>query len=388
MKSIKTARNMASATVVIFSLSSCAVLEGMKSGINDAAGNANASTSDGELMVTEKSRILDAREAELSKRAQELDKRESMLAAATSSKIQQPTDNKLTAGELLPPDAQPGQCFTRLWVPPEYETVNERVLVEEESERFEVIPASFQTVRKRVLVKEASEKLVTLPATYKTIKERVLVKEATKKLVKVDAVFEDVTERVIDKPAHTIWKKGTGPIQKIDETTGEIMCLVDVPATYKTVKKRVLKSPAGTRAVEIPAEYRTIEKLVVDIPATTRKIAVPAEYKTIEVTEEATPAQQRRIKIPAKYATVSKRKLIRDGKMDWREILCDTNMTKARITQIQQALIQAGYNPGVIDGAVGRDTMKAVNAFQRAEGLPVDRYLNIATVKALGVAPN
>ena len=73
--------------------------------------------------------------------------------------------------------------------------------------------------------------------------------------------------------------------------------------------------------------------------------------------------------------------------MDWREILCDTNMTRSRITQIQQALRKAGYNPGATDGVIGRDTMKAVNAFQRAKGLPVDRYLNIATVNALGVSP-
>ena len=30
--------------------------------------------------------------------------------------------------------------------------------------------------------------------------------------------------------------------------------------------------------------------------------------------------------------------------------------------------------------------MRAVNAYQRAKGLPVDRYLNVETVKSLGVA--
>jgi len=29
--------------------------------------------------------------------------------------------------------------------------------------------------------------------------------------------------------------------------------------------------------------------------------------------------------------------------------------------------------------------MTAVNAFQRSKGLPVDKYLNMATVRALGV---
>jgi hypothetical protein len=388
MKLNRTIGNVASAAVIIASLSACSTMNKMKDGVTDAAGaaaDAVTGTSEEDSMLAEKSKMLETREAELAKRSAELDKRESMIASAAQTP--KPAGNNYGAGDLLPPDAKPGQCFTRLWVPPQYETLTERMLVEEEAERVEIIPAKYQTVKQRVLVKEASEKLVAVPATYKTVKERVLVKAATRKLEQVDAVYEDVTQRVVDKPAHTTWKKGTGPIQRIDETTGEIMCLVEVPATYKTVKKRVLKKPASTKVVEIPAEYNTIEKRVIATPPATRKIAVPAEYKTVNVTKEVTPAKERRIKVPAKYATVTKRKLVKDGMMDWREILCETNMTRSRITQIQQSLKKAGYNPGNIDGVIGQATMKAVNAFQRAKGLPVDRYLNIATVKALGVAP-
>ena len=140
-----------------------------------------------------------------------------------------------------------------------------------------------------------------------------------------------MTEQVLDKPAYTTWKKGTGPIQRIDETTGEIMCLVTVPASYKSVKKRVLKSPATTKVVEIPAVYNTIEKRVVATPATTRKVTVPAEYKTVTVTDEVSPPTERRVKIPGKYATVTKRNLVKDGSMEWREILRDTNMTLSLI---------------------------------------------------------
>ena len=41
--------------------------------------------------------------------------------------------------------------------------------------------------------------------------------------------------------------------------TGEIMCLVEEPAVYKTVRKKVIKTPATTRTVEIPAEYKTVK---------------------------------------------------------------------------------------------------------------------------------
>lgn len=106
------------------------------------------------------------------------------------------------------------------------------------------------------------------------------------------------------------------------------------------------------------------------------------------MTEIASPAQESRSEIPAEYSTVTSRELVSDGKMEWRSILCDTNTTKAKITQIQQALLKAGYNPGPIDGDIGVETMRAVNSYQKAKGLPVDKYLNIATVKSLGVSPN
>ena len=389
MKLSKNIGALASAAVIVASLSACSTAGKLKDGVTDTAGGVLGGD-DAATVAAEKKAELDSQAAALAARSADLDKRESLLAqqaSASASAAASPAGTNYGAGDLLPPGAKPGQCFTRLWVPPKYETLSERILVEEEGERIEIIPAKFTTSKKRVLVKEATEKLVTVPATFKTVKERVLVKAATKKLIQVKPVYETVTERVQDKPAHTTWKKGTGPIQKIDETTGEIMCLVEVPATFKTVKKRVLKKKASTSVQEIPAVYDTVEKRVIATQPSTRKVAVPAVYKTITVTEEATPAKERRIKIPAKYATVTKRKLTKEGMLDWREILCDTNMTRDRITSIQTALQRAGHNPGAIDGVIGADTMRAVNTYQRKKGLPVDEYLNIATVRSLGVSP-
>jgi hypothetical protein len=315
-----------------------------------------------------------------------------IVPASAKAEVQMPAPSAVNPrfaaaadDSLVPPNAKPGQCFTRIWNAPKYETVTRRQLVEDAGERIEVIPASYKSGTKRVLVKEASERIETVPATYKTVTERVLVKPASTRLQQVPAVYETVATRVLEKPAHTVWKKGSGPIQKIDAQSGEIMCLVEVPASYKTVQKRVLKTPATTKTITIPAEYKTVEKRVVATAATTRKVSIPAEYKTIKTTEVATAAQERRIKIPARYKNVTSQKLVSEGSMEWREILCETNMTKSRIMDIQKALQAAGHNPGTIDGNIGADTMRAVNAFQRTKGLPVDKYLNMATVRALGV---
>ena len=73
----------------------------------------------------------------------------------------------------------------------------------------------------------------------------------------------------------------------MDAATGKIMCLVEVPAQYKTVEQEgsVLK-PATTREVEIPAQYemRSVQKMVE--PAREEHIEIPAEYKTVTKTQQ------------------------------------------------------------------------------------------------------
>jgi len=316
------------------------------------------------------------------------------------------------------------------------------------------VPATYKTLSEQVLTRAATESVSVVPARYEMVEEQLLVKEASTKLVNIPAEYGEEEERIIDKPAHTIWKKGRGPIQRIDEATGEIMCLVEVPATYKTVKRTVLRSPARTETVVVPAEYRTVKvrklvqaaseqrtpiaaeygqverqvidqeagfvwhevsnknhptttrtgnkicltetkpeyktitRTVVTAPAQTRTIEIPAKYKDVKVNKLVAPAREDVIEIPAKYRAVEKRELVRDGYMAWRSILCETNMTRSRIADLQRALKGAGHDIGVggVDGVIGKDTIEAVNAFQRANNLPVDKYVNIATLKALGVS--
>ena len=143
-----------------------------------------------------------------------------VLLVATAAGAQTMQDN-----ELFPPNAQPGECYTRLFVPPTYETVTQEVVLKEASERIEVIPASYETVEETVLVKEASHSLKVIPAEYSWTEETVMVKPERKRLVEVPAQYETVTEQVLDTPAHTVWKRGRGPIEKVDNSTGEIMCL-------------------------------------------------------------------------------------------------------------------------------------------------------------------
>jgi len=297
---------------------------------------------------------------------------------------EQKASGRALGEESLPPDAKPGECYARVFVPPTYKTEVTQVLKREASERIEISPARYQWVEERVLVKPASEQIEVVPAVYESVEEKVLVKPASQRIEEVPAEYETVTEQVVDNAEHTVWKKGRGPVEKLDHTTGEIMCLVKVPATYKTVTKRVLKKPASTRTVEIPAEYKTVRKQVMKTPQTTRTVSVPDQYETVMVWKLVTPAQERRIPIPAEYQSVTKTVLASEGKVEWQPVLCQTNMSREMVTSIQQALKRSGFYKGPVDGNLGSKTMAAIRSFQTSKRLPAGN-LTIATLKLLGV---
>ena len=299
--------------------------------------------------------------------------------------------DKVSETTLFPPDPKPGHCYARVLLPATYNVSEEKVLVRPAETKIEVEDAKYEWVEEAVLVKEATTRVETLPAEYETVNEKVLVRPEGKKLIHIPAKYELVEERILDKPAHTVWKRGSGPIDNAlqttyDESTGEVMCLVEVPATYKTVEKRVLVVPASTKEVNTPAEYRTVSKKQLKTPSITREVTTPAEYETVRVQKLVEPAQEREIKIPPLYEAITRRVKVADEKLAWREVLCDVNMTSEVIRTIQAKLSQAGHYRGNIDGKFGPMTIRAVNNYAKAKDLPVGtNYVAIETAKALGI---
>lgn len=330
---------------------------------------------------------LNSKDASLNQLEEEVGsiKKENEELKKSSSTVGETTTTTITgADELFPPNAKPGECYARVLIPATYKTTTEDVLLKETSEVLEIIPAKYEWVTERVLVKEASTKLVEVPETYKWVEEKVLVKPASTILEKVPAKYDWQEEKILEKPAHTVWKKGNGLIEKVDNTTGEIMCLVEVPAQYKTIKKRVLISPETTRTIEISAEYETVKVKRIDTEATTRTIEAPAEYKTLRVRKEVSPATTRKTTIPAEFQKVTKNVKITEEKMEWKAVLCETNSTPNLISQIQRALLKAGHNPGPIDGIIGSQTQKAISSYQKANKLAVGGITQ-ETLKKLGL---
>jgi hypothetical protein len=283
------------------------------------------------------------------------------------------------------PDARPGECFALVKVPEKFRTYQKEYELRAASERLETIPPRYETVTEQYVVQEAHERLETIPATFRNVTEQVEVAPASVRYVSSEPVYETVSEQVLEQPARTVWKRGSGPIQRIDNATGEIMCLVEEPAIYKTVTRRVLKAPAEAREVPVPAQYSTITRRVIDRPAEVRRVVIPEQVGTRTVRKLVEPGGVRRIPIPSQMGTTTVRELVEPARLEWRSVLCETNMTPQNIQRVQEALQREGYNPGPIDGRLNVQTLNALNQYQRARSLPEDRYLNMDTVHALGV---
>ncbi len=246
-------------TIAILGMSGCASHQTTSTSMigNTAVGNTVSA-------VRNSSSATDQRIAEL--------QRQLMQKEAAISSL------KMRSGEtsLTPPNAKPGECYSKVMVPAKYEIKTVQREAQPASERVSIIPATYKVVDKVVTVREASTKLQTIPPTYKLVKERVLVRPETTKLIPIEPTYKyvkervmvepekvsyvtipekykTVTEKILVKKAHTAWKKGRGSVEKINNTTGGIMCLVEVPAVYKTITKKVLAAPAQIKQVVKPA---------------------------------------------------------------------------------------------------------------------------------------
>ena len=292
-----------------------------------------------------------------------------------------------------PPSADAGSCFARVLIPETTEVVTEQVLATPERAEITVIPAVYETYTQEVMVREATTSFTVVPTEYVTKTEQILEAPERMETVVIPAEFETYTEKVLIRPAYTTWKPGAGlygvnvMAAKADSdsalSTGELLCRVEVPAQYDEVQRTRLVNQERTETKVIPAKYRTLKREVVKTPARIVEEAVPAVYETITLQKLVSPAQEQTTVIPATYRTVEKR-VVTGGGVEWREVLCDTNASPAKIVEVQKALTAKGYKVPA-DGDFGPATYKAMEAYQRANGLPVG-YLTVDTVESLGVA--
>ena len=282
--------------------------------------------------------------------------------------------------EEMPFTAKPGQCFTKAFYPPKYTKSmkiksTKKILLNDESVKYEVIPAKYSWHEERVKISDGTEKIVTTPSVYKTVYERVLIESASKvwrKTLNTNAsksfsscvqsalasgmdienarvgtcfyehysseryvsttskiLASEASERIVVIPA-----KYQTRTKKIMTDTTSLKLLPSI-AVYKKVKDRVIIEPARTEwqkticnnrgcnqsevvcLTEVPQTYKEVTKRIVLQPAVMKKVAVSPTYKTVEIQEMVEPARSEIVVIPPKYQTFATKEKVEEAKYYW-----------------------------------------------------------------------
>lgn len=340
-----------------------------------------------------------------------------------------------------PPNAEPGKCYARCFIPdkyetvtemvkvaderieeeyvePEYATLQENVLIQEEQKQYIPMPAQYETVTRVEMVRPERRQRMVVPAEYETATERVLVKPATVEIEKVPYQTRTVKRQELLRPASVRMERRLSPncaspnpedcytwIQVevpaeyttvteevtvgcpdgYEERRGECVREVVVPAEYAF--REVQRKVSREEVVEIvePAEYRTVAYSQVVEKPSYREIIEPSAYSTVTRKVLKKPAEKRKVVKPAEYEQVTRRVLVRKGGYsEWREVLCPDQQTPALLFQIYQSLRLAGFEPGAAGDRLSPQAARALADFQKDRGLPLG-HLDFETLAALGV---
>ncbi|CAA6820452.1 MAG: Reverse transcriptase [uncultured Sulfurovum sp.] len=310
-------------------------------------------------------------------------------------------------------------------------------------------PANYITTTQKILTSEASERIIAIPATYRTITKKIATSNSSMKLVPVPIKYKKVQEKVTVEPARSEWRKTTCQDQGCNQS--EVVCLTEIPRTFKTITKKIILEPAvakkvavepiykyvqaqelvsasSTKSIPIPANYKTIastkkvsdakyfwtnhssknestritnecDKIclvevpalyktvltkVIETPALSKKVLTPPQYKVVKIKKVEKEASFKTIIVPAEYVEVQVEKERTKGYAKWMPMVCESAMVPSLIKKVQEALKYQGYYHGQIDGIWGLEEKSAVRAYQKVNGLPVTQ-LSIETMKSLGI---
>ncbi len=245
----------------------------------------------------------------------------------------------------MPTNPKPGMCYIRCMEEDTWREKNVQITKVPGHVKLEVVPAEYKMVEEKLMIKPAYKKLEIVPAVFKKVTETITVEDGFNKISLVPVKFTDAIEEVIVQPAYARFETRSSmeACKSKNPLDCEVLCYVEYPehvmpfsikeigavATYnKTPKvsktlvitKDELVSPATVKEIEIPAVYKTVKKRVLVKDETVREINVEPQYEN----------QVTRILEKAGGVTV------------WEEISCD--LTNYNVLPIFYALNSAALS--------------------------------------------
>ncbi|MBC7776919.1 MAG: peptidoglycan-binding protein, partial [Phycisphaerae bacterium] len=260
---------------------------------------------------------------------------------------------------------------------------------------------------------------IEVPAVYETVNEPYVLEAAYTKIEVQQPRFETVTERIETKSASTKWVKKQADANCLSANPDDcvVWCLVEMPAEYKSITKRVnkgcndsgkpdagciitievpakmgtrtvqkMKTPAITREEIVPAEYRTFSIRMVKTPATTREEIIPAANVPTKKQFIKTPATIREEDIPAEYVTVTKQVVKSPATTRIEEVPAETQTVTVRVVKTP-ATIRSEEIPAETTPVTRRNLVNPGNFSQWREVLCGEKVTGY-TIRQIQIALN
>ena len=325
--------------------------------------------------------------------------------------------------EELRKHAIPGQCFSRLLMPPKteryvehvlvspervetrrlpqvVEVVNEDVMVRPERAERRIIPAVSHVETVTEIVRPASFREERIPPQYELRTEHVMVRDSRREWVRRDAVPMDAPmvtpgdhQPVRYRADGSLTWSGKYDVSSqpapeaadyVDPRDQSVWCLKVIPGVYEDRTTRIEVAPASVRRIEVPAVTREVRHTVIDRPERYEDVVIPAVMEKRRVRKVTQEARTETYTVPAAYDDVTRERIVGAPEPVWREVICGKNTSTQKVMEVQRALAAKGYNPGPIDGQLGKQTVAAMQKFQADNGLPQGQP-SVEAVQALGV---
>ncbi len=282
-------------------------------------------------------------------------------------------------------EIQPGQCWVQAQVRPRPVQSTQEIVIKDSVNKITVTPAELEKGFKQVVTREGTKTYRIEPPTYRVVSEQVKVRPEVKRYIVVPAVYENTQQTVTLEEAKTVLDQCRAAGTRYSSGTGAMsFCARQVPAKQEVVKVKKLVSPETVRVETDPAEYKSVTRWIVDKPARAVEVTLDPEYTKVASSEVVRPVEANQIIVPEEKRHLQVTRFEGNARIVSRQTLCDGDINENLVTRLQQSLVKQGFNPGSVDGLLGKRTLDALTEYQTANGLAVGA-LTLESLTALDV---
>lgn len=286
-----------------------------------------------------------------------------------------------------------GLCYAQCMIQTQYDTISESVLVSPSSTIYTIVEPTFEEIEETIEIMPERIEYKVIPAVYETIEEVITLqesytyyKEANRSKKEEEECLVDAGEQIEIAPPVREWTLYRHENCKSKDWNDCIYFQLDnIPIKYYNKDLKVNNcSPLSPESVTEDAKTITISRKMLVTPERVEEVRLPAEFKTIKRKVVKSHASTALEEIPTKYESVDKLILRKEGgeiiKMN---VLCE-DILLSNLSVLQKTLKTKGYMKGKIEKEVTDKLKAAITQYQIDYGLPIGQF-DYLTMDHLGI---